>query len=215
MIAVGNKLPAKMSRVLGLAVAIGSWAVAANAQDTARRFELSPLLGYVIGGTFDDENTRQQLDLDDSQAHGLQLNIRADPQSTYEIQYAKQATRTKAPGLPSLDVVIEKLEIGGTYEVSEEPTRPFVALTLGASRFKPDDSAFNDDTYFSFSLGGGVKFFMDRPFGITVDARWAGAFVNEDTDVFCLSAGGLTCLIQADAGLTSQFRVLVGFNARF
>ncbi|MDH3304357.1 MAG: outer membrane beta-barrel protein [Gammaproteobacteria bacterium] len=215
MIAVGGKLPAKMSRVLGLAVALGSWAVSASAQDTARRFELSPLLGYVIGGTFEDESTRQHLDLDDSQAHGLQLNIRADPQSTYEIRYAKQATRTNAPGLPSLEVVIEKLEIGGTYEVSEEPTRPFVALTLGASRFKPDDSAFNDDTYFSFSLGGGVKFFMDQPFGITVDARWAGAFVNEDTDVFCLSAGGLTCLIQADAGLTSQFRVLVGFNARF
>ncbi len=215
MFALGRKLPAKMFRVLGLAVALCSWAVPANSQDSGRRFELSPLLGYVTGGAFEDENTRQQLDLDDSQAHGLQLNIRADPQSTYEIQYAKQATRTKAPGLPSLDVIIEKLEIGGTYEASEEPTRPFVALTLGASRFKPDDSAFNDDTYFSFSLGGGVKFFMDQPLGITIDARWVGAFVDEDTKVFCLSAGGLTCLIEADAGLTSQFRVFVGFNARF
>lgn len=215
MTAVGRKLPSKKSGFVAMVAALCSWSVPAHAQDTARRFEISPLLGYVTGGTFEDENTSQQLDLDDSQAHGLQLNIRADPQSTYEIQYAKQATRTKAPGLPSLDVIIEKLEIGGTYEVSEEPTRPFVALTLGASRFKPDDSAFNDDTYFSFSLGGGVKFFMDQPFGITLDARWVGAFVDEDTEVFCLSAGGLTCLIEADAGLTSQFRVFVGFNARF
>lgn len=215
MFAFGRKLPSRVSGIIASGVALCSWAVAVDAQDAERRFELSPMLGYITGGTFEDENTSQQLDLDDSQAHGLQLNIRADPQSTYEIQYAKQATRTRAPGLPSLDVIIEKLEIGGTYEASEEPTRPFVALTLGASRFKPDDSAFNDDTYFSFSLGGGVKFFMDQPFGITIDARWAGAFVDEDTEVFCLSAGGLTCLIEADAGLTSQFRVFVGFNARF
>ena len=204
-----------LSGIVALGTALCLSVVPMSAQGTEPRFELSPLLGYVTGGTFDDEVTGQQLDLDDSSAAGLQLNIRADGQSSYEVHYARQATRTSGPAVPSLEVTIEKLEIGGSYETSAGPTRPFVAATLGATRFRPDDSTFNDDTYVSFSLGGGVKFFTDRPFGIAIDARWAGAFIDEDTDVFCLSAGGLTCLIQTDAGLASQFRVFVGLNARF
>ena len=60
-----------------------------------------------------------------------------------------------------------------------------------------------------------MKFFADRRLGMTVDARWTGTFIDEETDVFCLSDGGLTCLIQADAGLTSQFRVFIELNGRF
>ena len=163
----------------------------------------------------EDKFTSQELELDDSQAVGLQLNFRADNETTLEFQYVKQDSQTTTPGLPSLDVSIEKLELGGTYEVSSEPTRPYAVATLGVSHFEPKNSAFNDDTYFSFSLGGGLKFFADRRVGITVDARWIGAFIDEETDVFCLSDGGLTCVIQADAGLTSQFRILIGLNSRF
>lgn len=191
------------------------WAAPTTAADAQRRFELTPLLGYATGGTFEDKFTSQELELDDSQAVGLQLNVRADNQTTYEFLYTKQDSRTITPGLTSLDVSIEKLELGGTYAASSEPTRPYAAATVGVSHVEPQDSAFNDDTYFSFSLGGGVKFFADRRVGITIDARWIGTFIDEDTDVFCLSDGGLTCLIQTDAGLTSQFRVFVGLNTRF
>lgn len=197
------------------AVALGLWTGPAVAADSPPRFEITPLFGYVFGGTFEDKNSSQELELGDSPALGLKLNIRADYETTWEVLYAKQDSETETPGLPSIDVTIERLEVGGTYEMSSAPTRPYAAATLGVSRFDPKNSAYNDDTYFSFSLGGGVKFFSDRPVGIAVDARWLGAFIDEDTDVFCLSSGGLTCLIQTDAGLTSQFRVFLGINARF
>lgn len=180
-----------------------------------QRIELTPLLGFVTGGTFEDEITSQELELDDSDAIGIQLNVRADNQTTWEIQYARQKTQATTIGSPTIDVTIEKIEIGGTYEINPEPTRPYAAATIGVSRFKPESTTFRDDTYFSFSIGGGVKFFADRPIGLTIDARWIAAVVDEDTDIFCLSADGLTCLIQTEAGLASQFRVFVGFNARF
>lgn len=179
------------------------------------RFELTPVVGYVTGGTFEDELTDQEIKLDDSAAIGFQVNIRADSQSTWEIQYVNQDTRTSTPSIPSLDVTIRKLEFGGTYETSAQATRPYAAATVGLSQFEPGDSTFEDDTYFSFSLGGGVKFFTDRKFGLTLDARWVAAVIDEDTDVFCVSSGGLTCLVQADAGLASQFRISVGLNAHF
>lgn len=188
---------------------------AADGDSPQRRFALTPVVGIVAGGRFEDDLTGDELELDDSGAYGLQLNIRADAQSTWEVQYLRQETETSTPPLPAVGVVIEKLEFGGTYEINTERTRPYVAATIGASRFDPSDSAFRGDTYFSFSLGGGFLFFADRPLGLTLDFRWLGAVIDEDTDVFCLSANGLTCLIEADAGLASQFRVLLGFNARF
>ncbi len=190
-------------------------AVQSSADDSTRRIELTSLLGYVAGGTFEDRFTEDELKLDDSAAVGFQVNIRADSQSTWEIQYASQDTKTSTPTLPSLDVTIRKLEVGGTYETSSQAMRPYAAATVGISQFEPGDSTLEDDTYFSFSLGGGVKFFTDRKFGLTLDARWVAAVVDEDTDVFCVSSGGLTCLVQADAGLASQFRIFVGLNARF
>lgn len=200
---------------LALSAVLCSLAAQATADDVQRRVEITPLLGYVAGGTFEDKLTNQELDLDDSSAFGLKLNIRDDNQTTWEFQYAKQETQTVTPTQTVIDVTVEKFELGGTYEVNSEPTRPYVAATVGVSRFEPQDNTLKDDTYFSFSLGGGVQFFADRPLGVSVDARWVAAVIDEDSDVFCLSSGGLTCVIQTDAGLASQFRVFVGLNARF
>lgn len=201
--------------VFATSAALCLLAVDAVADGEQRRFEVTPLLGYITGGSFSDELTNQELDLDDGSAVGLQLNFRKDNQRTWELHYLRQESRTATAALPSIDVTIDKFEFGGTYETNQEPTRPYAAATLGVTHFEPQDSAFRDDTYFSFSIGGGVKFFADRQFGITIDVRWIGAVIDEDTDVFCLSANGLTCLIQTEAGLLSQFRVLAGFNARF
>lgn len=180
-----------------------------------RMIEVTPWAGYVGGGSFKDKITGQDLDLDDGNSFGLNVNIAASHNTTYEIDYARQQTSTATPGLPDFDITIDKLEIGGTYELDSGSTRPYAAATAGVTRYDPDDASFGDDTYFSFSLGGGWKFLTDRRFGVTVDARWFGTFVDEDSDVFCLSAGGLTCLIQTDASVVSQFRVSVGLSARF
>lgn len=188
---------------------------AADGDPPEERFALTPVVAYVSGGTFEDDLTGQELELENSGAVGLQLNVRVDAQSTWEVQYVRQDTETSTALLPAVKVTVDKLEIGGTYEVNTARTRPYVAATIGASRFDPKDSGFKGDTYFSFSLGGGFRFLTDRPVGLSLDFRWLGAVINEDTDVFCLSADGLTCLIQADAGLTSQFRVLLGLNVRF
>lgn len=185
------------------------------ADDDQMRIELTPLFGYVTGGTLEDELTDQELELDDSSAFGFKLNVRADHQATWEIQYARQETQTTAPDLSRVDVLVEKLEFGGTYEVNTEATRPYAAATVGFSHFEPQSSTFRDDTYFSFSVGGGVKFFSDRQSGFAIDARWVGAVFDDDTDIFCLSSNGLTCLIQTEAGLVSQFRLFAGFNLRF
>ncbi len=200
---------------MAIGIALCVWAPQAPAEEKQWRVELTPLLGYVTGGTLKDEITNQELKLDDSNAFGIKLNIRAGDQATWEIQYARQKTQTATLALPLIDVTIEKIEFGGTYEISPEPTRPYVAATIGISRFEPQNATFRDDSYFSFSVGGGVKFFSDRQVGINIDARWMGAVIDENTDIFCLSADGLTCLVKTEAGVISQFRLFAGFNVRF
>ena len=213
--------PNTMTRIIDNSIAMSAfillclWAPRTSADGNVWRLEVTPLLGYVTGGTLEDEFTNQELELDDSSAFGVNLNIRADHQATWEIQYARQETQTTAPDLSQIDVLIEKFEVGGTYEVNSEATRPYAAATIGFSHFEPQSAALRDDTYFSFSVGGGIKFFADRQTGFTLDARWVGAVFDDDTDLFCLSSNGLTCLIQTEAGLVSQFRLFAGFNVRF
>lgn len=190
-------------------------ATPAIGDETQWRFEVTPQIGFVAGGKLTDEFTNQELELRDSNVTGIQVNVRADPRTTWEIDYARQKTHTATPGMPSIDVIIEKVEVGGTYEINTESMRPYAAATIGISRFKPESATFRDDSYFSYSLGGGVKFFADRQVGIVIDARWVAAVVNEDTDIFCLSADGLVCLIETDAGLLSQFRLFAGVSVRF
>ena len=198
-----------------IAGAIAAMPVAALAQAEEHRIELAPWVGFVTGGTLTDEFTNQELELDDSAAAGIQLNIRAGHDTTWELHYARQETQTTNPDLPQVDVSVDRFQFGGTYEFNAEPTRPYAAATIGFSRFDPEDPMFEDDTYFSFSLGGGVEFFADRPVGLLVDVRWVGSLIDDDTDLFCVSDGGLTCLYKTESGLVSQFRLFAGLNVRF
>ena len=182
-------------------------------QAEPKRFEFSPMVGYIAGGTFEDELTGTEIKLSDSDTVGFQFNIRADARSFWEIQYARQETHV--PNVGGISVVVEKFEVGGVYETSTGINRPYAAATVGLSRFEPQSEAFQDDTYFSFTLGGGVRFLTDRRFGIIFDARWVAAVIDEDTDFLCRSDGGLSCLIQTKSGLASQFRVHLGVSARF
>lgn len=191
-----------------------------RAEESEARIELTPWLGYAVGGSFTDRVTGEDLELDDSLGYGLTLNVLVNDHSSLEIYYSRQDTQADARGLfmaePVFDLNIQKLEFGGAYDVYAKYPRPYVAATIGATRLDPSDTGFDSDTYFSFSLGGGLKLFEHRQLGVRLDARWLGTFVNEDTDVFCRTGSGAAiCLIEADGDLLSQLRLFLGVSLRF
>jgi hypothetical protein len=207
-------------RALLLCLIIPSWNSVAVAQEMPPRFEVTPFVGYRIGGTFDDSASDAQIDFDESASFGLALNMRAEPHTQYELTFSHQGTEFNLNSVnvmtTDLDVTIDYLQIGGTYMWDDDLARPFVVATMGLAHIDPDDSAFDSGTYFAFSIGGGLKFWSRKRFGLRLEGRFYGTVIDSDTSVFCSSGpGGSNCLIQTDAGIVWQFEIMAGPTWRF
>ena len=195
-------------------------ALPAVAEEKPKRFEISPFVGYRIGGTFEDDDSEVELDLDEGKSYGLALNMRADANTEYELTYSHQSTDVDvtevAPGAPALDLDIDYLQIGGTYLWDGQRARPFLVATVGVAHLDPDDSDVDSETYFAFSIGGGWKVFPSNSLGLRLEARVYGTVLESDSDVFCRSGpSGSACLIQSRGDVLWQWELSAGASFRF
>lgn len=191
------------------------------AQQEMPRFEITPFVGYRVGGTFIDSVSDAEIELEEGNGFGISLNIRADSNSQYEITFSHQDTEfdlgslATGTGTTNLDVAVDYLQLGGTYVGDGRLARPYLVATIGLSRVDPDNAAFNAETYFAFSIGGGVRLWPTERFGLRLEGRFYGSFVDSDTSVFCVSSGGATCLIQSSSDVLWQWEMTVGPSWRF
>ncbi len=202
------------------AVLLFATAPIARGEDGAGRFELTPYAGYGVGGDFEDLSTGAELELDEASTLGLIVNIQADSHSQWEILYLRQGTKLAAGGLfmnqPILKLDVDYLHGGGTYVLDGEQVQPYVAATIGASRFDPNPSEFDAETYFSFSIGAGLRFRPGKRLGIRLEGRLFATFVDSDSEVFCRTGGASNiCAIKVDGSLVSQWHAFTGVTFRF
>ena len=120
-------------------------------------------------------------------------------------------------GLGSLfDLEISYFQLGGTYLFEGDRGRPFMMATIGASRFEPDNSEYDSETFFAFSIGGGYKLALTPRIGLRLEGRVLGSVINSDTAVFCrsdeVSSG---CLIAVRGNLVWQWEMGAGLRIRF
>lgn len=196
------------------------WAPPVAAQDQPLKFELTPYTGYRMGGSFDEKDGPGRVDLNDSSAEGILFNIAANPNGQYEFLYARQGTDADTSGFfaddPTIDLDVEYLHFGGTYLFDGENTRPFVAMTLGATRFDPELAGTGSESFFSASLGGGVQLRARQRLGIRLEARVYTTFVDDNSNIFCSSIDGAgACLVQVDARTLTQWEARAGLVFRF
>ncbi len=192
----------------------------ASAQDTPFRFELTPFTAYRLGGGFEDNEVDGEFDLDDSQAYGFMLNGYVNPNGQWELIYARQDTEIETQSLfgnaPGLDMNVEYLQFGGTYLFNDGNTRPFIALTLGASRFDPQPSAFSSESFFSASFGAGYQLNAGSRLGARLEGRVFTTLIDSDSDIFCESSAiAGSCLIRVDGTTLTQWELRAGLVFRF
>ena len=211
-----------LSPVLLVVMAIGSLlhSIPAAAQDTNFKFELTPFAAYRVGGNFEEKDGVGRVELNDSNAQGIMLNIKANPNGQYELLYSRQSTDADTAGFlindPTIDLDVETFHFGGTYLFDGENTRPFLALTLGMTQFDPGITDSGSESFFSASLGGGVQLNATKRLGIRLEARAFTTFVEDDSNIFCASSGGEGgCLIQVDARTLTQWEARAGLVFRF
>ena len=185
------------------------------------RVEITPYVGYRMGGQFDVEDsttdTSNSVDLQDSGDWGIDLGIYRDRTSFYEILYSYQSAGLDSndQSLKGLDVSVQYLQVGGTLLFDDhENYVPYLSLTVGGTKFDAG-GGYGSETKFSGSLGGGVRFPVGEHFAATLGVRGYLTFVNSDTQFFCSGSGSVNCLFRTSGSTFFQGEGLLGFTVVF
>jgi hypothetical protein len=195
---------------------VGSSAVAADERGHVNNFEITPWIGYMSGGKFEDPNDNSDRELEDDITFGFFADMVADvPQRHYELLYAKQGS-TVAGAVP-IDMDVQYLHIGGTVSYTDSVrVIPYFGGTIGAARFSPDASGLDEETKPSFSFGGGLKVPLTDHVGLRFDLRAFISLLDSDSTLFCASgAAGGTCAISARSDTFIQYSTGLGIVAAF
>jgi opacity protein-like surface antigen len=210
--------PSLVKRFYVLAVLLAGFIGATNAADEPfprRAMEVTVFGGRAFGGSLDDTDTLQSVDLEPATVLGGVFNVESsDENSFYEFSYLRENSAFE--GTLPFDVSIEYFHVGGYVAGSDKPLRisPYFLATVGATRLTPDDSAYKSHTVFSAAVGGGMKFPITRYFGLRLDGRVYGTFIDSKTDIFCqLPSTG--CAIHFQGKTVLRGMVNLGATVRF
>ena len=160
------------------------------------RFELTPFGGIRLGGSMDveGEDGDGTLSLDDSPSYGVLLNFGFSSETELEFLWSHEDTqlelRDSGTGLKQtlFDLSVDYYQVGGLYQWDNGRIKPFVAASLGLTRFSPDGSSVSGETQFSGGISAGAKLFLGKHFGFRLQYRLAATFLNSDSDIFCAGA---------------------------
>ncbi len=185
--------------------------------------EITPYVGYRMGGQFDVNNPPagqdDSVDLQDSGSWGVDLGIYRDPVSFYEILYSQQSANldSRQPGLKGADVKVEYFQFGGTLLYPYDNWLvPYLSVTIGATRFDVQGGGSDSETKFSGSLGGGLRIPVGSNFALNFGLRGYLTAVDSDSEFLCVGTGGsANCLIRSSGSAFFQGEALVGFTAVF
>jgi hypothetical protein len=189
-------------------------ATAAEVGETFNTFEITPYVGYMAGGEFEDALDGSERDLDAEANLGLIFNVAADHWRHYELLYSTQSA--ELDGVQPFDVKVQYLQVGGivSHPLAERAI-PYFGLTVGATRFSPDAAGLKDETEFSFTVGGGLRIPITDRFGVRLDARAFVTLLDGDSEIFCVSANGAVCDIRTKSDTFLQYAASLGFTVGF
>lgn len=212
-------LPVSFLACATLLAAGASSAQTTDASELAR-FSLTPFAGYTFGGEFKDEEAMRSIDVDDAAHFGLVFDIRESANTQWEIFYSQQQTEADtsevAPAQPVTDIDIQYLQFGGTYVTDGERARPFLAVTLGATRFDPGPLTFDSENFFSFGIGAGWYLQASERLNFRLEARALGTLLRSDSDLFCQTGPDENvCALVADGDFFWQYQTSLGVAFRF
>lgn len=184
----------------------------------ASDLEFTPFTGHRFGGSFELDNHYQGLDIDHSTDWGFTISQAASDSTRYEFLYSHQdsslADTTDPNNAFGLD--IHYLHLGGTVDVSpfdhaEDKVTPYITGGLGMTIMNPSHRGYNDETRFSLSVGGGLKWYPTERFGIRFEMRGYSTLIDSSETLFCDPG----CNLQIEGDAFPQFETNLGLIFSF
>ncbi|MGB7729863.1 MAG: outer membrane beta-barrel protein [Candidatus Acidiferrum sp.] len=168
------------------------------------KFELDPFVGYETSGSYPISLTNgpsgspvggapiDSLRVNGSLAFGTFIDYSLTENFQPEFMWNRNNTSYSAQDtltgtyINAYHSVIDQYQFGGLYMFrnSEVKLRPYVAASLG---FTHDENGSNtpNRTEFSFSLGGGVKYYLNRHVGLRGDLRYLPTYGSSSNELYC------------------------------
>jgi hypothetical protein len=150
------------------------------------------------------------------------LGVRVNKQGLITLGYQRQWTEVdfrilqlSNPIWGKRDMTVGTIHFGGELELPvNDRVIPFIGVSLGATHYSAE---FPNSTswYFSGAFTGGLKLKLTKHIGLRSQMRLLGTVINNDSTVFCVSSGGLTCAIAADLDGVVQGDFLAGVYVTF
>jgi hypothetical protein len=192
-------------------VAATAWTLPAGT--SAQRLELTAFGGARLGGEFEDGATGAARDADASASFGLVAGFPLGGDRVFEVVWSHQEGRVAAgdDGGGPVELDLDLLTVGGTYEWVKPRTRPFVSSTAGVMLLSPETAGLDREALLALTVGGGVKV----PLSERVSLRFEGR------GVFTLAVGGASgicggggCALGFSGSGVGQLEVLAGVTWR-
>ncbi len=181
----------------------------------AQAVQVAPFGGYRFGGELYDLLAGVPLYIDGAPCVGVTVDLFVHGDTSLSFLYSRQQTRVEGAGpwgsnAASANLFIEHWHVGGTVELDGGAVRPFLAGTVGLTRF---GGAGESEVRFSAAGGAGVKLMASRHVGARLDGRVYAVVV--DGGIGRMICGGSACLIDLDVGIAWQGELTAGLVLSF
>lgn len=205
---------------MGLAMLACFAVVTANAQENRLDSEITAFGGMRVGGEIEVEESDAVYDADDSSSFGLIWNTNYKRNTEWEVYYSQQQTEFELSDpmivVPTVDLDLYTLQLGGTYLFDGESVQPFLSMTLGGTHVKTDADRGDSDTFLSGSIGLGLKFRQGERLGFRLEGRLHGVLVGESSKLFCSTGPEENvCVVEVEGDMLGQFEAFAGVTFRF
>jgi opacity protein-like surface antigen len=187
----------------------------------AGEIEISPFVGYRFGGGFDVNDLElAKIDLKSGVCFGATAGYIFKERFQVEFMWNRQKTQLEGELLesgnkvPLADANLDQYQGEFLYHFGQEtdPLRPFLLAGVGASHLDPE-GGFNGFTKVSYGVGGGIKYFFTKKFGLRLQGRYTPTYISsEDNQVICDQFG---CFIGTDRKYINQAELTAGTFFRF
>ncbi len=162
------------------------------------RFEIDPFVGYETSASYPVTTSSSgtspidRLRVNGATAFGGFIDYSLTENFQPEFMWNRNNTSYSAHDpftesyISGYHSVIDQFQFGGLYmfRSSEVKLRPYVAASVG---FTHDENGGNtpNRTEFSYSLGGGVKYYASRHIGLRADLRYLPTYGSSSNELYC------------------------------
>ena len=180
----------------------------------ADEYQITPYLGYRVGGEFEHYTTGTTLKLDEGDAYGIIFGKAGE--DSLEFIYSVQPTQLNARG-PVKSSELFDIDVINFMVASKKVLNPengtFVSGMVGVTHFDPDEARLSSDTRFALGASAGLDHRITKGLSFRLEGRAIGTILDSGAGIFCSSSGG--CGISAGGDALFQFEFITGFSFRF